>query len=116
MKTFRVALYARVSTDNGQQDPEMQLRELREYCERRGWKIACEYIDRITGTKESRPQLDQMMRDASRRKFDAVLVWKFDRFARSVAHLLRALEEFKSLGIDFVSFTEGIDTARQWAR
>jgi DNA invertase Pin-like site-specific DNA recombinase len=108
---MKVALYARVSTVNGGQDPELQLRELREYCRSRKWTVAGEFIDRVSGAKESRPQLDKLMSDARRRKFDVVLVWKFDRFARSVAHLLRALEEFKSLGVEFVSLTEGVDTS-----
>ena len=108
---MKAALYARVSTTNGQ-DPEMQLRELREYCERRGWTMAGEYVDTgISGAKEKRPELDRMMADAHRRRFDAVVVWKFDRFARSVSHLLRALETFKALGIDFVSLSEQMDTS-----
>jgi DNA invertase Pin-like site-specific DNA recombinase len=89
----------------------MQLRELREYVERRGWDIMGDYVDRITGTKDSRPELNRLMADAKRRRFDAVLVWKFDRFARSTKHLLTALDEFRALGIDFVSLTEGIDTS-----
>jgi DNA invertase Pin-like site-specific DNA recombinase len=89
----------------------MQLRELREYCERRGWQIAGEYIDvGISGTKDKRPQLDRMMSDAHKRRFDVVAVWKFDRFARSVSHLLRALENFNALGIAFVSLSESVDT------
>ena len=89
---MNVAVYARVSTMNGQ-DPEMQLRELREYCERRSWDIAGEYVDLgISGTKEKRLKLDRLMAEAHRRRFDAVIVWKFNRFARSVSHLLRALE------------------------
>lgn len=108
---MKVALYARVSTVNGGQDPELQLRELREHCRARKWDVAGEFIDRASGAKESRPQLDKLMKEAGRRRFDAVLVWKFDRFARSVAHLLRALEQFKSLGIEFVSLTEGVDTS-----
>jgi DNA invertase Pin-like site-specific DNA recombinase len=109
---LRVALYCRVSTNNGQQSPEMQLRELREYCQRRDWSIATEYIDAgISGAKEKRPELDRLMADAHRRRFDAVVVWKFDRFARSVSHLLRALETFRALGIEFVSLSEQIDTS-----
>ncbi len=108
---METAIYARVSTHNGQ-DPEMQLRELREYCQRRGWKLAGEYIDAgISGAKDSRPELNRLMADAHRRKFDAVVVWKFDRFARSVSHLLRALETFRSLGIEFVSLSEQVDTS-----
>jgi len=109
---MKIALYARVSTTDKGQDPEMQLRELREYCERRKLEIAHEYVDNgISGSKESRPELNRLMADANRRKFDAVLVWKFDRFARSTSHLLKALETFQSLKIDFVSLTEGIDTS-----
>jgi DNA invertase Pin-like site-specific DNA recombinase len=108
----RTALYARISTSNNGQSPEMQLRELREYCERRGWSIAGEYVDlRISGTKEKRPELDRLMSDAHRRRFDAVIVWKFDRFARSVSHLLKALETFQALGIHFVSLSESLDTS-----
>ena len=108
---MKAAIYARVSTTNGQ-DPEMQLRELREYCERRGWAMAGEYVDTgISGAREKRPELDRMMAGAHRRRFDAVVVWKFDRFARSVSHLLRALETFKALGIEFVSLSEQVDTS-----
>src|SRR3981189_549472 len=109
---MRVAIYARVSTANNGQDPTMQPRELREYAERRGWTVAGEYVDiGISGTKEKRPELDRLMGDAHRRRFDAVVVWKFDRFARSVSHLLRALETFKAQGIEFVSFSEQLDTS-----
>ena len=108
---MKVAVYARVSTVNGQ-DPEMQLRELREYCERRKWNIFREYVDiGISGTKEKRPELDRLLADAHRRRFDAVVVWKFDRFARSVLFLLRALETFRAQGIEFVSLSEQIDTS-----
>jgi DNA invertase Pin-like site-specific DNA recombinase len=108
----RAAIYARVSTTNNGQDPEVQLRELREYCQRRGWVVASEFVDvGISGMKEKRPELDRLLADAHRRRFDAVVVWKFDRFARSVSHLLRALETFQSLGIEFVSLTEGVDTS-----
>jgi DNA invertase Pin-like site-specific DNA recombinase len=109
---MKAAIYARVSTTHNGQDPEMQLRELREYCERRGWQVGKEYVDKgISGTKEKRPELDRLMADAHRRRFDAVVVWKFDRFARSVSHLLRALENFGSLGIEFVSLSEQVDTS-----
>jgi DNA invertase Pin-like site-specific DNA recombinase len=108
----RIALYARVSTSNGHQDPEMQLRELREFVERRGWQVAEVYTDAgVSGSKASRPALNRLMTDAGRRRFDAVVVWRFDRFARSVSHLLRALEEFQALGIDFVSLSENVDTS-----
>ena len=108
----RAALYARVSTSNNGQDPSMQTRELREYCERRGWRITTEYVDiGISGSKETRPELDRLMTDAHRRRFDAVVVWRFDRFARSVSHLLRALDNFRALGIEFVSLSEQVDTS-----
>jgi len=109
---MKVALYARVSTLNHGQNAEMQSRELREYSERRGWEIVSEYIDNgFSGTKDSRPELNRLMADAYKRRFDAVVCWKFDRFARSVSHLLRALETFKSLGIEFCSFSEQMDTS-----
>jgi DNA invertase Pin-like site-specific DNA recombinase len=108
---MKTALYGRVSTTNGQ-DPEMQLRELRDYCQRRGWEVTREYVDiGISGGKEKRPELDKLLADAHRRHFDAVVVWRFDRFARSVSHLLRALETFRSLGIEFVSLSEQVDTS-----
>ncbi len=89
----------------------MQTRELGEFCERRGWALV-EYVDiGISRTKEKRPALDRLMADAHRRRFDVVVVWKFDRFARSVSHLLRALETFQSLGIEFVSLSEQMDTS-----
>jgi len=109
---MRAAIYARVSTSNNGQDPRVQTREIREYCERRGWQIAGEYVDAgISGAKDSRPELNKLMSDAHRRRFDAVVVWKFDRFARSVSHLLRALENFNALGVGFVSLSEQIDTS-----
>jgi DNA invertase Pin-like site-specific DNA recombinase len=109
---MRTALYARVSTVGNGQSPEMQLAELREYCARRGWEIAGEYVDSgVSGTKDSRPALNRLMADAHKRRFDIVCVWKFDRFARSVSHLLRALETFKALGIEFCSYSEQLDTS-----
>ena len=108
---LKIAIYARVSTKNGQ-DPEMQIAELREYARNRRWKIAGEYVDKgISGASDSRPELNRLMADASRRRFDVIAVWKFDRFARSVSHLLRALETFRALGIEFVSLSESIDTS-----
>ncbi|HWY08220.1 MAG TPA: recombinase family protein [Candidatus Acidoferrales bacterium] len=109
---MRAAIYARVSTVGNGQSPEMQLREMREYCERRGWQVAGEYVDSgISGAKDRRPELDRLMQDAHKRRFDVVAVWKFDRFARSVTHLLRALDTFRVLGIEFVSLSESLDTA-----
>jgi len=108
---MKTAVYARVSTNNGQ-DPELQLREVREYCQRRGWQLEGEYVDTgISGAKDSRPELNRLVADAHKRRFDAVVVWRFDRFARSVSHLLRALEDFRSLGIEFVSLSEQVDTS-----
>jgi DNA invertase Pin-like site-specific DNA recombinase len=109
---MRAAIYARVSTSNHGQDPQLQLREVREYCDRRGWTIAGEYVDvGISGSKEKRPELDKLLADARRRRFDAVVVYRYDRFARSLRHLVNALEEFRSLGIEFVSIHEGVDTS-----
>lgn len=105
----RVALYARVSTLNGQ-DPEMQLSELREYAGRREWQITEEYTDEgISGAKESRPALNRLMLDAQRRKFDAVLVWKIDRFGRSLKHLVNALAELGAFGVAFISLRDNLD-------
>lgn len=105
----RVALYARVSTLNNQ-DPEMQLGELREYAARRGWHIADEYVDQgVSGCKESRPALNRLMGDACRRRFDAVLVWKIDRFGRSLKHLVNSLAELAALGVAFVSLRDNLD-------
>ena len=102
------ALYARVSTLD--QNCEVQLEDLRRYAGKR-FASSCEYTDvGISGTQRHRPQLDALMRDARRRLFDVVLVWKFDRFARSLKHLIESLDEFSALGIDFISLTEGIDT------
>ncbi len=109
MKPKRVGVYIRIST--GEQNPDLQKHELPEYSERRGWQVVQTYFDAVSGGKDKRPALDRLMADARRRKLDVVVVWKFDRFARSTSHLLRALEEFSALGIDFVSVTEAIDTS-----
>lgn len=109
---MRVAIYARVSTTNHGQDVTMQIRELRQFAELRGWTVTAEYIDNgVSGAKDSRPELNRLMQDAGKRRFDIVAVWRFDRFARSTSHLLRALEQFRALGIDFVSFSENVDTS-----
>jgi DNA invertase Pin-like site-specific DNA recombinase len=111
-QTMRAAIYARVSTSNNGQNPEMQLLELREHCQRRGWEIVGEYVDAgISGAKERRPQLDRLMADCRRRRADVVLVYRYDRFARSLRQLVNALEEFRSLGIEFISLHEGVDTS-----
>ena len=105
----RVALYARVSTLNNQ-DPEMQLAELREYAGRRGWQIVEEFTDQgVSGCRESRPALNRLMSDACRRRFDAVLVWKIDRFGRSLKHLVNALAELAALGVAFISLRDNLD-------
>jgi DNA invertase Pin-like site-specific DNA recombinase len=105
----RVALYARVSTLNGQH-PEMQLSELREYGAHRGWQIISEYVDEgVSGARERRPQLDRLMSDAHRRKFDLIAVWKIDRFGRSLRHLVNALADLDSLGVAFVSLRDNLD-------
>jgi DNA invertase Pin-like site-specific DNA recombinase len=110
--SIRVAIYARVSTTNHGQDVGLQTHDLRQFAEARGWTVAGEYIDAgVSGAKDSRPELNRLMNDAHRRRFDVVCVWRFDRFARSVSHLLQALETFKALGIDFVSFSEQMDTS-----
>ena len=108
----KIALYARVSTKNNGQNPETQLLALREYAKARGFQVFNEYVDvGISGSKEKRPALDRLMKDARRRKFDAVLVARFDRFARSTRHLVLALEEFNALGVDFISLSESVDTS-----
>ena len=111
MKAKRVGLYARVSTNNGQ-DPEVQLRELREYCQRRGFEITEEFVDKgISGSRERRPALDKLMVACRKRLVDAVVVYRYDRFARSLRQLVNALEDFRALNIDFVTLHEGVDTS-----
>jgi DNA invertase Pin-like site-specific DNA recombinase len=106
---MRVALYARVSTCNGQ-SPEMQSAELREYASRRGWEVFSEYVDLgISGSKESRPELNRLMADAHTRHFDVVLCWKVDRFGRSLKHLVNALADLDSYGVAFVSLRDNLD-------
>ena len=105
----RVGIYVRVSTSG--QSTQTQEAELRQYVRRRGWFVHRVYADRgFSGAKESRPALDDLLADCRRRRLDVVLVWKFDRFARSLKQLVSALEEFHKLGVNFISATEGIDT------
>ena len=107
---MRIGIYARVSTKD--QSCELQLRDLRTYCAVRGFDLTGEYVDvGQSGAKDSRPELDRLMNDARKRQFDAVVVWRFDRFARSTKHLLAALEEFRSLGVQFISYQENMDTS-----
>jgi DNA invertase Pin-like site-specific DNA recombinase len=106
---MKIALYCRVSTTD--QNCELQLRELREYASRRGWEPAFEYIDAgFSGAKASRPALDRLMAAAARREFDCVLVWKIDRFGRSVLHLSQQLAALTSYGIRFIAVSQGLDT------
>src|ERR1700689_4094268 len=107
---MRVAIYARVSTIGHGQDAGMQVQDLREFCNVRGFQLVDCYIDEgLSGSKDSRPELNPLMADACKRRFDAVLVWKLDRFGRSLKHLVNALAEFQALGIAFISYKESLD-------
>lgn len=107
-----VAIYARVSTSD--QSCEMQLRELRTYVQRQGWQVFSEYVDSgFSGASASRPQLDCLLQDAKLNRFEAVLVWKLDRWGRSVAHCVRSIQELVSLRIRFLSPNESIDTGAE---
>jgi len=106
----KIAIYARVSTQD--QSTDSQLLDLRQYASSRGWTIYREYCDNgVSGSTDNRPELNALMDGAKKLKFDAVLCWRFDRFARSTTHLLLALDQFRNLGIDFVSYQENIDTS-----
>jgi DNA invertase Pin-like site-specific DNA recombinase len=106
---MRVAIYARVSSLNGQ-NPETQLIELREYASRRAWEVTGEYVDSgVSGSKDSRPSLNRLMAHAQQRRFDAILVWKLDRFGRSLRHLVTTLAELEALGVTFVSLKDSWD-------
>jgi DNA invertase Pin-like site-specific DNA recombinase len=107
-KSKRAVIYTRVFTID--QHPETQLYDLREMAKQRGYEIVGKYSDKISGSKQKRPGLDQLMADARRHKFDTVLVWAFDRMARSVRHFLEILDELNHLGVEFVSFRENIYT------
>jgi DNA invertase Pin-like site-specific DNA recombinase len=115
----RAALYVRVSTNNRatgnqavfEQNPDVQELPLRQLAEQRGWSVIQVYRDRMSGSKEDRPGLKALMQDARRGAFDVVLVWRFDRFARSIEQLVLALAEFRTLHIDFVSAQEALDTS-----
>src|SRR5262245_19290668 len=105
---MKAGIYARVSTLD--QQPENQLAELRRYCEARGWTAPVEYVDHgVSGTKDSRPALDRLVKDAKRRKFDVVVCWKLDRLGRNLKHLIVLLDDLQALGVAFVSLGEGID-------
>jgi putative DNA-invertase from lambdoid prophage Rac len=106
---MRTALYARVSTSD--QNCDLQLRELREYASRRGWQVSGEYVDRgWSGAKADRPELNRLMADARKRRFDAVVVWKLDRFGRSLVHCVSGIQELASLGVRFIATSQGLDT------
>src|ERR1700730_6943672 len=106
---MRIGIYARVSTRD--QSCELQVRDLRSYCWARGFDLVREYVDvGQSGAKDSRPELNNLMDAARKRQFDAIVVWRFDRFARSTKHLLTALEECRALGIQFISYQENVDT------
>ncbi len=110
MSHTKIAIYARVSTK--EQDCEMQLSDLRRMARARGFDIVSEFIDPgYSGAKDRRPELDRLMAEARRGKFKGVMVWRFDRFARSLKHLVTALEEFRAMGVDFISHQEAIDTS-----
>jgi DNA invertase Pin-like site-specific DNA recombinase len=106
----RVAIYARVSTVDRGQDPETQRLALREYAARRGFVLRGEYVDCASGIREDRPQYQALLETARKRQIDVVLVWRYDRFARSTQALVHALNEFHRLGVDFISYQEHIDT------
>ena len=104
---MRAAIYARVSTVD--QEPENQLQELRRYVDARGW-TAVEYVDRgVSGAKDRRPALDQLLADARRRRFDVLVCWRLDRLGRNLRHLITLLDDLQALGVAFVSLAEGID-------
>lgn len=108
-RNSRVAIYARVSTNHGQ-DVTLQTREMKQFAEARGWAIVAEYRDTgICGAKDSRPELNRLMIAARRRQFDVVLCWKLDRFGRSLRHLVNALAELEAVGVAFVSLTDNLD-------
>jgi DNA invertase Pin-like site-specific DNA recombinase len=109
----KVALYARVSTDR--QDPEVQLLVLRSHAANRGWEIVEEFVDKgLSGAKERRPALGRLMKVAWAGRFQAVLVWRFDRFARSVKHLISALETFRNLNVGLNGISSGSESRRVW--
>jgi len=109
MSSTRAVTYARVSTDD--QRCDLQLYEVREYAARMGWEISAEYVDKgVSGTKKDRPALNRLLKDAASKKFDTVLVWKLDRFGRSLAHLIQNLETLDASGVRFIATTQAIDT------
>lgn len=107
---MKTGIYARVSTTDKGQDPELQLKDLRAYCQAREMSVVGEYVDvGISGGKDRRPELDKLMEMVRKRKLDCVVVWKLDRWGRSVTHLVNSIAELGSLGVSFVSYKENID-------
>jgi DNA invertase Pin-like site-specific DNA recombinase len=101
---------------NGQ-NPETQLIELREYAFRRGWPVVDEYVDAgVSGSKDSRPSLNRLMSHAQQRRFDAILIWRLDRFGRSLKHLVTAIAELEALGVTFVSLKDNWDLSTPFGR
>ena len=114
---MRVGIYARVSTLDGGQDTEVQLRDLRSYAQARGWTIADEYVDKgQSGAKDRRPELDRLMKDVRKRKVDLILCWRLDRLGRSLKHLILTLDELQSIGVGFVSYNENLDLTTSTGR
>lgn len=109
MKPLRCALYARVSTVNHGQDPELQLADLRQYAAHRGFQVIAEYVDHASGSRESRPELNRLMVAARRRQIDAILVWKLCRWARSLKWLINSISELETLGVAFISYRDNLD-------
>lgn len=112
MKT-RIAVYARVSKDNGEQNPDTQLREIRDFIKRRpDWHVNPNdvFVDRISSKKARRPQLENMMQHARWHHFDVIVCWKYDRIARDAVELLTVVEQLRRLNVGFVSVTQNIDT------
>lgn len=109
MDNKRIAIYARVSTVDKGQDVDLQLTDLRSYVQSRGFALHKEYIDKESGAKDTREALNALLDDCRKRKVDVILVWRLDRFGRSLKHLVLTLDELKGLGVDFISYKENID-------
>ncbi len=107
---MNVAIYVRVSKED--QHPENQILELEEFAKDRDFDVYSTYIDKISGSKDSRPALNELLMDARRKKFNAVIVWKLDRLGRSLQHLIQIIQEFENLGIQFICKTQDIDTTK----
>jgi len=108
-KPLRAALYARVSTTDKGQDPNLQLTPITAYCKQRGWKVIKKYVDYLSGSTAKRPELDKLIDDAKHGKLDVIVVWKLDRFGRSVQHLTNTIVDLHEVGVSFVSYMEALD-------